>query len=120
MKFPAALIASALLGFADPSASAGERAAARLCAKPAVSKLTGIFLGIEEGDYAHWQMRTDKGEERSFFILKPDASVEKVTAKPTAFKGRKCRVTWKKSKENIPEAGGKIELEQILSVEWVK
>jgi hypothetical protein len=28
-------------------------------------------------------------------------------------------VTWKKSTENIPEAGGKMEIEQILSVEWL-
>lgn len=81
--------------------------------------LSGTFLGIEEGDYAHWQMRTDGGEERSFFILRPDSSVEKVLAKPKSFQGRKCRVQWKESTENIPEAGGKITVEQILSVEWL-
>lgn len=89
--------------------------------KPKVAaKLTdGTFLGIEEGDYFHWKMRTVDGDEISYFILKPDAAVDKVLENPTAYTGKKCRVTWKKSTENLPEAGGKTEIEQILSVEWL-
>jgi len=86
----------------------------------AAAKLTdGTFLGIDEGDYFHWKMRTVDGEEVSYFILKPDASVDKVIENPEAHVGKKCRVTWKKSVENLPEAGGKMEIEQILSVEWL-
>lgn len=86
----------------------------------AAAKLTdGTFLGVEEGDYFHWKMRTVDGDEVSYFILKPDASVDKVIENPEAYTGKKCRVTWKKSTENIPEAGGKMEIEQILSVEWL-
>lgn len=88
-------------------------------ASAAARVVTGTFTGIDEGDYSHWQMRTDAGEERSFFILRPDASVEKVIEKPKSYQGRKCRVQWKESTENIPEAGGKIKVEQILSVEWL-
>jgi hypothetical protein len=33
--------------------------------------------------------------------------------------GRRCRITWKASQEAIPEAGGKIDVEQVLSVEWL-
>jgi hypothetical protein len=79
----------------------------------------GTFTGIEEGDYAHWKMRVG-GEERSFFILRPEPSVEKVLAKPASYIGKQCRITVKKSKENIPEAGGKIDVEQVISVEWLK
>jgi hypothetical protein len=78
----------------------------------------GVFLGIEEGDYFHWKIRTADGE-RSFFVLHPDATVEKVVQKPKEFIGRRCRVTWKKSKETVPESGGTMEVEQILSVEWL-
>ena len=80
----------------------------------------GTFTGIEQGDYFHWNMKTKSGEEVSYFIMRPDDSVEKVTENPDNYVGKKCRVTWKKSKENIPEEGGKIEIEQILSVEWLK
>lgn len=87
--------------------------------KAAAAKIvTGTFTGIEEGDYFHWNMTTDAGEEVSYFILKPDASVDKVLAKPESFKGRKCKVQWKETTENIPEAGGKMKVQQILSVEW--
>jgi len=88
-------------------------------AKAAAKQTDGVFLGIEEGDYAHWNMRTVDGTEVSYFILKPDTSVDKVLENPKVFTGKKCRVTWKKSTENIPEAGGKMEIEQILSVEWL-
>lgn len=91
--------------------------------KPTAAKAqvaTGKFLRIDEGDYFHWVMQTSGGEELSLFILKPDASVEKVVEDPAKYVGRACRVTWKKSTETIPEAGGKMEIEQILSVEWVK
>jgi|JI6StandDraft_1071083.scaffolds.fasta_scaffold01738_9 hypothetical protein len=87
--------------------------------KAAVKTTEGTFVRIDEGDYFHWNMKSNSGEEVSFFILKGDASVDKVMDKPEAYVGKKCRVTWKKSTENIPEAGGKMEIEQILSVEWL-
>lgn len=78
----------------------------------------GVFLGIEQGDYAHWNMRATDGRELSLFILRPGSSVSKVLDNPEAFTGRKCRVTWKKSTENMPEAGGNLQVEQIMDVEW--
>lgn len=88
-------------------------------AAPAFHASTGTFTGIEEGDYSHWLMRTDSGEELSLFILNPTASVDKVIASPKQYKGRKCRVQWEESMENIPEAGGRIKVQQILNVEWL-
>lgn len=81
--------------------------------------LEGTFTGIEEGDYAHWTMNTGAGE-RSFFILKTNAAIEKVLAQPAKFKGRRCAITWKKGMQDIPEAGGRIEVEQILDVRWIE
>lgn len=84
----------------------------------AVTTTTGTFKGIEFGDYGHWNMLDEKGKELSLFILQPDEAVDKVLAGPEAFVGKKCTVKWKKSKENIPEAGGQVDVEQIVSVEW--
>lgn len=86
----------------------------------ALQSTTGTFLGIEEGDYAHWQMKTEAGKEVSYFILRPEASVEKVLENPKAYQGKKCRGHWKSSTEKIPEAGGEIKVEQILRVEWIR
>lgn len=85
----------------------------------AASTTEGIFLGIEWGDYAHWTMSLGQKKEVSYFILQPDATVEKVLENPEDFHGRKCRVVWKKTTENLPEAGGQVEVEQMVSVEWL-
>ena len=84
-----------------------------------VKILEGTFVRIDEGDYFHWVLKTTNGQERTFFILKPDASVDNVLEAPEGYVGKKCRITWKASQEQIPEAGGKIEIEQVLSVEWL-
>ena len=77
------------------------------------------YFGCGTGICYGCTIRTKDGKERSFFILKPDASVEKALDDPKKFVGKSCRVTWKKSTEEVPEAGGKMEIEQILSVEWL-
>ncbi len=64
-------------------------------------------------------MKTKVGEEVGFFILKADQTVDKVLDNPKAFVGNKCRVTWEKSTKNISKAGGKMEVDQILSVDWL-
>ena len=88
-------------------------------AKAGEAKTTdGTFVRIDEGDYFHFVIKDAKGEEVSFFILKGDKSVDKVTDEPGKFVGKKCKVKWKTLTENIPEAGGKMEIDQILSVEW--
>lgn len=90
--------------------------------KSAKSRFTeGKFLRIDEGDYFHWVMKDGTtGDEATYFILKPDATVEAVVSDPEKFVGKKCRVAWKQSTEKIPEAGQKMDVQQILSVSWVK
>ncbi len=85
----------------------------------AVQQAEGVFTGIEDGDYMHWNMKTAQGRERSFFVLHPDEGLAKVLAEPGKYIGRKCRVQWKSSTETILEAGGKLKVEQVLSVEWL-
>lgn len=107
---------------AERLASLSETFTAAFDKKPVAAvaaEMTGVFLGIEEGDYAHWRMKDAKGEEISFFILRPEPSVETALEAPEKFVGKACKVTWKKSMENIPEAGGEMEIEQILGVKWL-
>jgi hypothetical protein len=86
----------------------------------AVQKTEGTFTGIEEGDYFHWQMKSKSGEEVSYFILKTDDSLDEAIQNAKSHIGKPCRVSWKKSIEDLPEAGGKTEIDVILSVEWLK
>ena len=99
--------------------SAALKSPGKAGASEAAQVVEGVFLGIEQGDYLHWNMRTTAGDDFSLFILKPGASVTKAADNPEAFKGKRCRVTWKASTEFVPETGGKTEIDQILAVEWL-
>lgn len=88
--------------------------------KAAALTVVGVFLGVEQGDYMHWNIKTKEGNERSFFVLQADAGIDKVLENPKPYHGKSCRITWKKSVEDIPEAGGRMEIEQVVSVEWLK
>lgn len=66
----------------------------------------GTFVGIEQGDYAHFLIKDKKGKDDSFIVLRPDKSVQLYLDNPTKLKGRRVRVHWKV--QTIPEAGGKM------------
>jgi hypothetical protein len=81
--------------------------------------IEGTFTGIEQGDYAHWNLREADGTARSFFILQTDAAIDRVLADPQEYEGRPCRIRWERRTENIPEAGGPMEIDVILAVDWL-
>ena len=78
----------------------------------------GVFIGIEQSDYAHFKLREGDGTERSFFILQTDASIDRILADPQEYEGRACKVRWERRNENIPEAGGPMEIDVLLGVGW--
>jgi hypothetical protein len=83
----------ALASCASPSAGA-----------PKTGTTDGTFVGIEQGDYAHFLIKDTNGKDASFIILRPDNSVQQYLDKPAKLKGHKVRVHWKE--QTIPEAGG--------------
>jgi hypothetical protein len=95
--------AAASLSFAGSKASKGST--------------EGTFAGIEQGDYAHFLIKDKKGQRESFFILRPDRSVQSYLDNGDELKGRKVRVFWEERNENIPEAGGKQQIKVVTKVE---
>jgi hypothetical protein len=71
---------------------------------PKTGSTEGTFVGIEQGDYAHFLIKDKKGQDDSFIILRPDKSVQTYLDNPAKLKGHKVRVHWKE--QTIPEAGG--------------
>ena len=71
---------------------------------PQAGSTEGTFVGIEQGDYAHFLIKDKKGQDDSFIILRPDKSVQPYLDNSKKLKGRKVRVHWKE--QTIPEAGG--------------
>jgi hypothetical protein len=76
----------------------------------------GTFLEIEQGDYAHFVIKTKAGRE-SFFVLRPDKSVQSYIDNGAKLKGRKVRVHWEERSESIPEAGGKQRIKVVKRVD---
>ena len=79
----------------------------------------GKFIEIEQGDYAYFRIKT-KTEEDSFFILRPDKTVQSFIDNDAKLKGQKVRVFWEERNENIPEAGGKQLVKVVTRVEQQK
>ena len=77
----------------------------------------GTFTGIEQGDYAHFQIKDGKGAAQSYFILQPDKSLQSYLDKPAKFKGKPVVVHWEEREENIPEAGGKQRIRIVTKVD---
>ena len=80
----------------------------------------GTFAGIEQGDYAHFLVERGKGKQESYFILRPDKSVQPYLNNPSKLKGRKVRVHWEERNEHIPEAGGNQQIKVVTKVEGRK
>ena len=85
-----------------------------------VQVTVGTFKGIDVGDYFHWNMTNEKGEEVSFYIWSGGDEIDKIAEKPEKYVKRKCRVTWQKKTRNIPEAGGNTEIDELVKFEWLK
>ncbi|MFN8610615.1 MAG: hypothetical protein U0931_23950 [Vulcanimicrobiota bacterium] len=81
------------------------------------SVLTGVISKVESGDYFHLTIKDSRGKEHSFFMGR-DKSFDPLVAKPEAWKGKKARVHWRTVEKNIPEAGGKMKIEEATSIEF--
>ena len=78
----AAVFLAAVLAAATP-ASAGS-------AKSGSTE--GTFVGIEQGDYAHFLIKDKKDRDDSFIILRPHKSVQSYFDNPVKLKGQNVRV----------------------------
>ena len=77
----------------------------------------GTFFGIEQGDYAHFQLKNKAGEEESYFLLRPDKSSQPYLDHPEKFEGKKVRVSWEEKMQMIPEAGERMRIKVVWKVE---
>jgi hypothetical protein len=90
-----------------------------LAASADLQILRGKFVGIEQGDYVHLNIKNEKGEVQSFFITN-DPSFQQLLDNPEKFTGRKVEVRWHTVERDIPEAGGKITIDEATSIQFQK
>lgn len=81
----------------------------------------GTFLGLEQGDYFYFKVKPDDGsEEKSFMVLNTDETYKQIEADPAKYKDAKVKVYWQAKKQNIPEAGGEMDIQEYIKAEILK
>ncbi len=79
--------------------------------------VSGMFTGIEQGDYFYFTIKTEAGEDMSFMVLQTDATFEAISENPEKYTNAMVKVYWETTTENIPEAGGDIEINKYIKAE---
>jgi hypothetical protein len=87
----------------------------RAAEKGPVQWVDGVFQGFEEGDYVYLLLEVD-GELQSFMVGQVDEAVDILLADPDPHVGQTITVGWRASMENIPEAGGQIAVDSLVTV----
>jgi len=77
----------------------------------------GKFAGIDQGDYFYFLVEIGDDQQDSFFILKPDKSVQEFLDHPEKYLGQPVVVHWLEKEMHIPEAGGPQIIKEVLRVE---
>jgi hypothetical protein len=77
--------------------------------------LEAKFLGIEIGDYYHINVEDADGNQRSFF-LSDDESFDPFIKDPESHKGDRVDLLWHTIEKDIPEAGGKMTIDEAISI----
>jgi hypothetical protein len=80
-------------------------------------KTTGVFRGIEQGDYFYLRLGVAKDEEQSFMILRSEGFLREVTENPDRYLGQKLTAHWQEKVIFIPEAGGDQQVTVCVQVE---
>lgn len=77
--------------------------------------IRGTFQSLDMGDYMHFNMLDEAGEELSFFVMEVPAD-EIAPFEQGGMEGKSVEVKWRKVTRDIPEAGGEMEIEELTSV----
>jgi hypothetical protein len=77
--------------------------------------LQAKFLGIEIGDYYHINVEDADGNQHSFF-LSGDESFDPFIKDPEGHKGQWVDLRWHTLEKDIPEAGGKMKIDEAISI----
>ena len=76
----------------------------------ATKYITGTTVGFEMGDYQHVEILLTNGKKMSFFIFKPGLDFFLAVHKES-----KLQLTYEIANVNIPESGGLMKVERLVS-----
>lgn len=82
-----------------------------------IQTLTGTYTETEEGDYYHALVKGEDGTDWSFFFAPDLDEARSGEMIEGLWNGKKVKVGWRKAERDIQEAGGMMELDEIVSIE---
>jgi len=77
---------------------------------------TGVFQGVEQGDYFYLQVASG-GKEASYLVLQAEGLLSEVMENPERYSGKTMKFFWQEAVLHIPEAGGEQEMTVCVKVE---
>ena len=78
----------------------------------------GTFLSLEEGDYYYIHIKDENKKETTFTLWRAyEGAADLNVDNWKSVKGKKIKVKWEETMEDIPEAGEKILIKKVLAVE---
>lgn len=79
--------------------------------------IEGTFMGLQQGDLFYFNIKDNSGKTWSLIVMKTDATYEKISANPAQYKGKKMKVTYKKTTKHIENNGGNMTFDEYLKAE---
>ena len=87
--------------------------------KAALETLTGTYVTTEIGDYVHAVIKGDDNTEYSFYLSEDFPEARSAEMGEGLWDGKAVKVQWRKVERDIPEAGGRIEIDELVSIEAI-
>ena len=79
---------------------------------------TGTFATLEEGDYYYIHIKDENNQETSFTLWSAYEGAANLNIDNwESVRGKKIKVTWEESMEEIPEAGEKMLIKKVLAID---
>jgi len=78
----------------------------------------GTFLTLEEGDYYYIHVKDENKKENTFTLWRAyEGAADLNVDNWESVKGKKVKVKWEETMEDIPEAGEKMLVKKVLAIE---
>jgi hypothetical protein len=85
----------------------------------ALETLTGTYVTTEVGDYVHAIIKGDDKQEYSFYLADDFPEARSAEMTEGLWDGKAVKAQWRKVTRNIPEAGGDMEIDELVSIEAI-
>lgn len=85
----------------------------------AMQTLKGTYVTTEVGDYVHAVIKGEDNTEYSFYISADFPEARSAEMMEGLWDGKAVKAQWRKVEKDIPEAGGVMEVDELVALEAI-